>query len=205
MKQNQFLNYIPHALIYLRIVLAVCILLFALFDTPQYPFLFCILIVTGIVTDIFDGIIARKVNISSPSLRILDSNVDMIFWTSIFISAIIKFKPFFIQNAWWVFIVLLLEFISYAISYIKFRKTIATHTIFAKVWAVTLLVFFIDLFYTGQSGWAFFVCIATGIVSRIEIIGIILFLKQWETDVPSLFSVNKLNKGEKIKRFKLFN
>ncbi len=37
----------------------------------------------GLLTDIFDGIIARKVGVSSEKLRRLDSQVDLVFWLSL--------------------------------------------------------------------------------------------------------------------------
>jgi len=51
----------------------------------------------------------------------------------------------------------------------------------------------------------FIICFVLGILSRIEIILIILKLKKWKTDVPSVLSVTKLNQGIQIKKNKLFN
>lgn len=39
-----------------------------------------ILMYLGLFSDIFDGIIARHLNVSSSKLRRLDSQTDMVFW-----------------------------------------------------------------------------------------------------------------------------
>jgi len=98
-----------------------------------------------------------------------------------------------------------LEVMAYIISYGKFKRSIATHSILAKFWTLTLLGFLIDLVLNSTSYLPFIICIALGIISRIEIILIILKLKKWTTDVPSIFVVSKINRGIQIKKNKLFN
>lgn len=44
-----------------------------------------------------------------------------------------------------------------------------------------------------------------GVISMLKILGIIVFLKDWTTDVPSIFAVRKLNRGIEPKKSKWFN
>jgi len=104
-----------------------------------------------------------------------------------------------------IFGLILLELSCYFVAYLKFKRTVATHTLLAKGWTISLFIFLADLALTSNSSLAFIVCIILGIISRLEIIAILISLKSWTTDVPSIVSVGKLNKGEKIKRMKLFN
>ncbi|MFT5723560.1 MAG: hypothetical protein ACI9JN_000674 [Bacteroidia bacterium] len=91
------------------------------------------------------------------------------------------------------------------ISFLKFKKTIATHSILAKLWTINLLLFLIDLCLNHTSSVAFWICIVLGLISRLEIIGIITLLKKWTTDVPSIRQVKKINRGENIPKSKLLN
>ena len=159
----------------------------------------------GLITDIFDGIIARKLDISSEKLRIWDSNVDQFFWIVITGSIFYLNISFMNEHLFLIAIVILLEALSYIISYVKFKKSIATHSILAKIWAISLLVFLIDLVLNSNSYMPFFICLVLGIISRIEIILIIVKLKKWTNDVPSILSVAKINQGKAIKKNKLFN
>ena len=196
---------IPLLLIYSRILIALLIGLMA-FSKLKDPSLWIVILMSiGLITDVFDGIIARKLNISSDKLRILDSNVDQLFWLVVISSIFYLNSNFLIENIYWIACIALLEILCYLISYIKFKKSIATHSILAKIWTISLLLFLIDLSINHTSYIVFILCVSLGIISRIEIILIILKLKKWATDIPSILVVKKINRGEKIKKNKLFN
>ena len=174
----------------------------------QYKFtneLIVTLTIIGLLTDVFDGIIARKLNVASKKLRIWDSNVDMAFWMCVIFSIFYLNFNFVKMNLIPILVIVSLELLAYVLSFIKFKKTIATHSILAKFWTLTLLGFLIELALTSTSFYLFYFCIILGVISRMEIITIILKLKNWTTDVPSIFSVPNINKGLPIKKNKLFN
>ena len=77
---------LPFALIYARILCGILIVLFAILQIEQQSFWIISLMIFGLLTDVFDGIIARKLNVSSEKLRIWDSNVDQFFWLSVLAS-----------------------------------------------------------------------------------------------------------------------
>lgn len=195
---------IPFLLIYSRIVIALVIIFLAWLKVDNYSFIITILILVGLLTDIFDGIIARKLNVSTEKLRIWDSNVDMFFWLSVIASIFyLRFelvKPHILPIS----LLLILELLAYLISFIKFKRTIATHSLLAKLWTLTLLLFLIELILNSTS-YTFVLCFVLGVISRVEIILIIATLKNWTTDVPSIFTVRKINNGQEIKKSKWFN
>ncbi|WP_459212157.1 CDP-alcohol phosphatidyltransferase family protein [Aquimarina rhabdastrellae] len=195
----------PFLLVYNRIIFGILIGILAIYKIENYPIWIVILMSLGLITDIFDGIIARRMNISTEKLRVWDSNVDQFFWIVIIVSVFYLRIDFVLAHMLWIGSVIGLELMSYVISYIKFKKTIATHSILAKFWTISLLWFLIDLTLNATSQIPFFVCIILGIILRIEINLIIIKLKKWTTDVPSIFAVSKINKGIPIKKSKLFN
>ena len=199
------MNRIPFLLIYSRIVIAIIIALLAIIKVENLSIWIVILMLIGLITDVFDGIIARKLNVSSEKLRIWDSNVDQLFWV-ITIGSIFYLNSDFVKDNWkWIGSIVILELLCYLISYLKFKKSIATHSLQAKLWVLILLVFLIDLALNSTSQIPFIICILIGFTSRIEIILIILKLKKWTTDVPSIFAVSRINAGIPIKKNKLFN
>lgn len=195
---------IPFLLIYSRIFIAIVIALLAWSQPENHAFLIAVLMIIGLLTDVFDGIIARKLKVSSEKLRIWDSNVDHFFWVVVIVAIFyLRFevvRPLLLP----ILILVALEALAYIISYLKFKKSIATHSLLAKFWTLTLLVFLIELTLNNDNK-SFYFCFWIGLISRLEIIGIILRLKKWVTDVPSIWVVGKLNRGEKIKKNKLFN
>lgn len=199
------LRQLPFILIYSRILIGIIIGAIAVAGMDHAHVWIVVLMSLGLVTDIFDGIIARKLNVSSEKLRIWDSNVDVFFWLITIASIFYLTMDFVTENLLWIGAVVLLEFLCYVFSFLKFRQTIATHSILAKIWTLSLLAFLIDLTLHSTSQVPFVLCIALGIISRLEILLIVVQLKQWATDVPSIFSVSKINQGIPIRKNKLFN
>ncbi|UKN00251.1 CDP-alcohol phosphatidyltransferase family protein [Paracrocinitomix mangrovi] len=199
------MKHVPFLLIYSRIIMGVLIGVLAYFQLNNYPFWIVTLMSLGLITDLFDGIIARKLGVSSDKLRIWDSNVDVFFWLIVIASVFYLNVDFVKDNIIWISLVIVLEIIAYMISFLKFKKTIATHSILAKIWSLSLLIFLIDLTLNENSNLAFIICIVLGLISRIEINLIIIRLNEWATDIPSIFSVPKINKGIAIKKSRFLN
>lgn len=196
---------IPITLIYSRIFIGIILCALAFYHVPGYEVYAIVLLVTGLLTDIFDGIIARRLSISSEKLRRLDSVADQIFWILIAVATFIECPDFFKQHATELIILFSVEASTYLISYLKFRKEVATHAISSKIWTLILFATLIQVMATCSSEILFQVCFYTGIVTRFEIIAIILILRTWTNDVPSVYHALLLRKGKAIKRHKLFN
>lgn len=199
------MKHIPWLLIYSRIVFALLIVSMALVDASSTPYWIVGLMIAGLISDIFDGIIARRLGVSSEKLRVWDSNVDQFFWLVSIASIFYLRFDFVWAHAFWIVTVFVLEFLCYLSSLVKFKKPIATHSLLAKFWTLTMLVFLIDLTLHESSYVPFVVTVILGIVSRIEILLIVLGLKRWATDVPSILAVRNINQGKQVKRHKLFN
>jgi CDP-diacylglycerol--glycerol-3-phosphate 3-phosphatidyltransferase len=195
----------PLYLIYSRLVFSAAILLLALIQCPHYKTYMVILVITGLLTDVFDGIIARKLRISTQLLRRLDSSIDQVFWISVLTSTCICCPQFFRSHYVQLLIVLGVEALTYAISFIKFGKEVATHAISSKIWTLTILATIIQVILTCESSVLFQCCFYLGVITRLEIIVILLILKKWQNDVPSVYHAVQLRKGKEIKRNKFFN
>ncbi len=195
---------IPFLLIYSRIVIAILIVIITLLNIENQKSTVVILMIIGVLTDVFDGIIARKTGVATKKIRIWDSNADQFFWVLCIGSIFYSNFQFLKGNYIGIGIVILLEIVAYLSSYFRFKKTIATHSLLAKFWVLTLLVFLIDLMLHGSSGTAFLICLIIGVLSRLEIIAIIFTLKQWTTDISSILKVSDINKGNVSKKRILF-
>ncbi|MDP2386036.1 MAG: CDP-alcohol phosphatidyltransferase family protein [Bacteroidota bacterium] len=75
-------NKIPELLIYSRLALAWMMLAIGLLNPLWAKTAIIIILITGLLTDVFDGIIARHLKLSTAHLRQLDTKIDRIFWLS---------------------------------------------------------------------------------------------------------------------------
>ncbi|OVE62791.1 CDP-alcohol phosphatidyltransferase family protein [Chryseobacterium mucoviscidosis] len=196
---------IPYLLIAIRFILAPIILLLAYFKGTESRFLILFLMYFGLLTDIFDGIIARKVGVSSEKLRRLDSQTDLIFWLSLgFASYFLNAE--LIKNEWkGVALIFIMEALCYIISWLKFGKETCTHAFLSKMWGLSLLIAFTCLIGFQQAGWTFYLTVILGFVSHIDVILIILILPKWQYDVPSSYHAWKIRKGKQRKKSIFFN
>lgn len=196
---------LPYILIGIRFLLAPVIFSLAYLNGGKSGNLILTLMVIGLLTDIFDGIIARKVGVSSEKLRRLDSQVDLVFWLSLGFAAYF-INPEVIKNNWHsIALIFMMEALCYIISIIKFKKETCTHAWLSKMWGLSLLMAFTYLIGFQVAGWAFHLTIILGIISHIDVILIILILPKWQYDVPSCYHAWNIRKGKQRKKSTLFN
>ncbi len=202
---QETMNFIPRALILSRLMIGIVIVSISYRQVGHYKTFAVILLAIGLLTDIFDGIIARRLNISNVNFRRFDSAADQFFFLCIVGATYIQ-SPAFYQDNWIPLSLLgLAELTTYLVSYGKFRKEVATHALSSKIWTLILFSTLIQLILTNDSTVLFQCCFYTGIITRMEIIAILLILNEWTNDVPSVFHAIRLRQGKTIRRHKLFN
>jgi len=113
----------PYLLIAFRFLLAPTILIFSYYTEESIARLWIIVfIILGLLSDIFDGIIARQMGISTVKMRRMDSQTDLVFWLSIGI-ACYHLNPELIKTyRYEVIAIFIMEGLCYTISFLKFGK-----------------------------------------------------------------------------------
>src|SRR4051812_30704315 len=104
---------IPAALIFLRLLIGFTIICLCIARVDNYKTATIILLSIGLLTDIFDGIIARRLNVSTQRLRRLDSTIDQIFFISVAVAAYIQCPGFFKANAFKLILLFGIEGLTY--------------------------------------------------------------------------------------------
>jgi CDP-diacylglycerol--glycerol-3-phosphate 3-phosphatidyltransferase len=196
---------LPISLILFRLLLAPIILALAYFIGENAKITIVILMYMGLLSDILDGIIARKQNISSEKLRRMDSQTDMVFWLSIGFATWILYPKLISDNSIFIWSILGMEVACYVISILKFKKETCTHAFLSKLWGITLLIAFTSLIGFNHAGIPFALAILMGLISHIDRILITLILPKWTHDIPSAYHAYLIRKGINFKRNKYLN
>lgn len=196
---------IPYVLILFRFLLAPTILLISYLIGEKGTYMVLILMFLGLFSDIFDGIIARKMKIDTEKMRRLDSQTDLIFWLSIAWSCYLIYPGLIKENLIGVISLLIMEVLCYATSLIKFKKETCTHAFISKIWGITLLITFTSLLGFAYGGWILKACIILGLISQLDVILIILILPKWAHDIPSFYHAILIRKGIEFKKNKYLN
>ena len=182
---------IPYILTYSRLVMAVFYILVSICKPLQSNALVVGILITAILTDIFDGVIARRLKMSTVHLRQLDSKVDTVFWLSLMYVLIIMQSTFVKAHAVGIFILVASEILIQVIGYFRFNSSLALHTYAAKAWAVLLTITVCEVFIGSHANFWFNVTFVWGLIAQLEIIVIIFKLKTFKTDISSIFTLLK--------------
>lgn len=175
---------IPLSLTILRIALGPALLILVL----GYPdaILFGICLTLAFLSDVFDGIIARRLGIATANLRRLDSIADSIFYVCATLVAWLLYPNVFIEHSAALLLLLALELVRYAFDLLKFRRETSYHMWSSKLWGIFLFLGFFSLLSLGQQGSLITIAIYAGIIADLEGLAISLVLAEWRADVPSL-------------------
>lgn len=198
-------NKTPQLLILFRLLLVPIMIFLTYKSGNEIRTELVILLFFGLLSDIFDGIIARKLGVSSEKLRRVDSQTDLIFWLCVAWCSWLLNPEIVLANKYSILLIFIMEALTYLYSILKFGKETCTHALLSKLWGITLLIAFTAMIGFGYSGFAFAIAIFFGIIGNIDVLLIIFFLPKWTQDVPSCYHAYLIKEGIPIKRNKLFN
>ena len=194
---------LPFLLIYFRLLLAP-VLLWMAYAGNEYNIWIVVACYLAIISDVFDGIIARHYKVSSAKLRLWDSNVDLIFWLSACWCIWVCF-PQEVTNRWAIILpLLIIEWIPDCIYLLRFRKFGCAHNYASKLFGLFLLAMFTLLFISNQP-FLLTTTISIGLISQVDRILIALILPARVCDVPSSYHAFLIRKGIPFKKYKLFH
>lgn len=182
------LNHIPIGLVMLRLAIAP-LLLFDAWDHHASPFFLAAYII-AILSDISDGIIARRLGVSTPGLRQADSWADVTLFGCLALSTRWVYPEVLVTFQIPLAIALLGQFSLYLLCFMKFGKAPSFHTYTAKAWGLALLVAVIAL-YGWQASQPLWGAIVLCWLNSLEEIVIALKLPTWQCDVLSLWHIEK--------------
>ena len=189
------MKHLPFALTLLRLLLGPVALVCALMDLSRWVYL--PILVAGTLSDIFDGILARRLGVATPALRRFDSLTDVIYYLFILGAAWILCRPVILQNLLLLLLILLSEAAAIIVCYAKFEKYPATHSWLAKFYGLCLLGGLTALLVFNAGSWVIITLAMVALVTNGEIITIHLLMKQPPVDVKSIFLIPKPVKPEK--------
>ncbi|WP_349946561.1 CDP-alcohol phosphatidyltransferase family protein [Lacrimispora sp. BS-2] len=147
---------------------------------------FIIYLLCGI-SDVLDGIIARKMNVVSKKGQILDSIADA-FMVVVLLSI---FAPSFQLPLWsicWIIMIAAIRLASLGLGFIRYRQLAFLHTYGNKAAGIVLFCFPFLYIWLGLYAATILVCFIASISAVEELIINIISKKLWR-DIKSIFSL----------------
>lgn len=188
------LTQIPSLLVALRCVIAPLLVWEAL--GGETGLVFVALYVVAVLSDIFDGVIARRLGISTATLRSADSWADRWLYVCVAIAAWFAHNEVIMAFRIPLLVVLGLQGLGWMVNLAKYGKPACYHTYSAKLWGISLLVAAIALFGWGYGGIILWIAILLGCIHTVEEIGMTLILPTWHHDILSMVHALRLRQTE---------
>lgn len=167
----------------LRLALAPTVLLLLHLGAP--PAVFALLLVTGFVSDVLDGVVARRAGAATALLRRLDSAVDVVFYLAVAWAAWRLYPSALRTLKLPILLVLGGEIVSQGAALLKYGREPSYHAWSARLWGFLLFVSLLALFGFG-SPMLLAVALAAGLLAQVESLAMTLVLPTWHHDVPTI-------------------
>jgi CDP-diacylglycerol--glycerol-3-phosphate 3-phosphatidyltransferase len=184
---------IPWLLVWLRLVLAPCFVVGYFAGAPGW--LYVAMLLVGIFSDIFDGVLARRWGTSTPALRRFDSNTDTLFYGCSGTVAVLLNADYL--RPWWFGLLAMfaLMIAQNVVNGIRYRVQPSYHFYSGKLWSIVLVITLSSLYLRHPLEWAITANIWLGIYNSIEGIIATLILPTPMTDIPTVFHALKIARG----------
>jgi len=175
----------------LRIVL-VPVLLALAWGNHSETFLVCFIL--SLLTDVSDGLLARRLNQATELGARLDSWGDLLTCLALPLCGWWLRPEVVQQEALWLGLGIASYLVAVLAGVLKFMRLTSYHTWAAKISAV-LVAAAVLIFFANGPGWVFRIVMPFVVLTNLEEIAITLTLIQLTANVPSVWHALKLRRG----------
>jgi CDP-diacylglycerol--glycerol-3-phosphate 3-phosphatidyltransferase len=193
MKTKILVKRLPAALVGLRAACGPVLLACAALGASRW--LLAALLTVALLSDVFDGIVARRLGVATPFLRRADSLVDTAFYLCATAALATRAPAVLWSHLTGIAIVGALEVSRWVLERHRYGRIAAYHMWSAKLWGIALWLGFCEAFLTGRPGPFMQAAIATGILTDIEGLAASLVLSSWHHDVRSIWHAVRLERA----------
>ena len=180
---------LPLSLTVLRLLLGPLAIAFAEVHFPRIAFV--PLLAAGILSDYFDGVLARKLGVARPWLRRFDSLTDVIFYVCILISTCLVAGDVVRHSLWPLCLLLGSEAACIGVSLARFHVLPATHCYSAKIYGLVLFLSFLAVLGFGFGARVFTALTVVGLAANAEVMAILLLSPTAPVDVLTVFHLKR--------------
>ena len=145
------------------------------------------IVLTALLSDIFDGILARHWHTDTAALRLSDSLADTAFYLATGIALWIYHPALFLAHRSLLFALIAAEACKFTFDFLKFRKPASYHSYLAKSWGLILAATVITIFLNSQVASNLLrIALWTGIACNLQDMIMTAILPTWHRDIKTI-------------------
>jgi len=154
------------------------------------------IVIVALLSDIFDGILARRWNCDTAAVRLFDSMADTVFYLCAVLAVYTGLPAIWHAYRSALMLLLAMEGARILFDLAKFRKPASYHSYLAKTWGLVLAAAVVTLFATQRTTPMMTAAVILGILCNLESAIMSLILPTWNRDVKTLQSAWRLRAPE---------
>lgn len=148
----------------------------------------------ALLSDIFDGGLARLWQIDTEKIRRWDTRADTFFYACVLLTAVLRY-PMAFERRWMLLAGLVaVEIFQHAFAAIKFGRHASYHSVLSKIWGLMMASAMCALLGAGMDNWFLDLTLIWGILCNLQGLAMSLMLPCWQRDVPTLFHAVRLRR-----------
>jgi CDP-diacylglycerol--glycerol-3-phosphate 3-phosphatidyltransferase len=148
----------------------------------------------AMLSDLFDGVIARKLRLDTERIRQVDSRVDTVFYFAAGAALLYRFPNVWYQYRFWIVALAIVELGRMAFEWQKFGRAAAYHMWSAKAWGLAMLLGFGEVTLKGHAGVLFILALVLGFVTNIEGLAASILFRHWRYDVATFWHAVRIER-----------
>lgn len=181
----------PHLLIAFRAACAPAIFVLACFDFSALVLVG--VLVAALLSDVFDGVLARRGGLASPALRTADTIVDTIFYAAAGVALKIAVPDAYDGVRAPLVAVLVVHVSRTTFELTKYGRVAAYHMWSSKALGLMVVAAFSVSFATGRATGLLAAALWFAVANELEGFAASALLRGWRVDVPSLAHALRLS------------
>jgi phosphatidylglycerophosphate synthase len=157
-------------------------------------FTLAFLVLAALLSDIFDGVLARRWKCDTAGVRLFDSMADTVFYLCVAAALWIGQPQIWITWSGLLLSVLGLEAIRFAFDFTKFGKPASYHSYLAKLWGLVLAAAVMTAFATERASLLIPAALVLGSACNLEGLAMSAILPVWQRDIRTLRAAWRLRR-----------
>jgi phosphatidylglycerophosphate synthase len=150
------------------------------------------MVMSGFLSDIYDGKLARRWDAETPQLRAADTSVDIVFYLGVLAAIVVRHGTEVRARLWLLFAVLGLEAVRLVFDFGKYGRIASYNAYSAKVLGILLASAAVTVLCLDRAYWLMTLALVWGVASEIEGLIMSLMLPEWTYNVNTLLRAAKL-------------
>lgn len=144
------------------------------------------IVITALLSDIFDGVLARRWHTDTAALRLCDTLADTAFYLCVAVAIGLGVPSVWQAYHLWVLLLVACEASRCVFDLYKFGKPASYHSYLAKTWGLVLATAVVVTFAIGHVSLWMGAAVLLGLASNLEALAMSLVLPAWQRDVKTI-------------------